>query len=166
MYLIMDNIHGDPYCVCSTEDRANELCYRFLKNFFDTEEEAKEEFANMFDEDYCEDTILSITEVPDFSTCLSPIEKPRVRFKAEDDDFNEAIYPTPYEAVKWCVDDCHSGPATSAEVLGLELSLIQEVDEFMQEHEKDMDTNPFCFDGVCVARSEEWGYTIRIVVFD
>ena len=166
MYLITDNVHEEPYCVCSTEEEAKEICYRFLKNFFDTEEEAKEEFDNMFNEDYYEDTILSIVEVPDFSTCFSPIDKPRVRFKAEDDDFNEAIYITPYEAVKWCVDDCHSGPATSAEILELEFSLIQEVDQFMLEHEKDMDTNPFCFDGVCVARSEEWEYTIRIVVFD
>ena len=166
MYLITDNVHGVPYCVCSTEDRAHELCCCFLKDFFDTEEEAKEEFVNMFNEDYCEDTILSVQEVPDFSTCFSPIEKPRIRFKAEDDDFNEAIYITPYEAVKWCVDDCHSGPATSAEVLRLHLSLIQEIEEFMREHEKDMEANPFRFDGVRVAGSEEWGYTIRISVFD
>ena len=68
MFLITDNVHDEPYCVCSTEDRAKELCYQFLKEFFNTEEEAKEEFDNMFNEDYYEDTILSITEVPDFST--------------------------------------------------------------------------------------------------
>jgi hypothetical protein len=166
MYLIIDNVHDEPYCVCSTEDEANENCYHFLKEYFDTEEEAKEEFANMFDEDYCEGTILSIKEVPDFSTCFSPIEKPRIRFKAEDDDFNEAIYLTPYEAVKWCVDDCHSAPATSEEVLELHLSLIQEMEQFMLEHKKDMEANPFRFDGVRVAGSDEWGYTIRISVFD
>ena len=166
MFLIMDNVHGEPYCVCSTEEEAKEICYRFLKNFFDTEEEEKEEFDNMFDEDYYEDTILSVQEVPDFSTCFSPVEKPRIRFKAEDNDFNEAIYITPYEAIKWCVDDCHSGPATSAEVLELEHSLIQEVDEFIRAYEKDMKANPFRFDGARVAGSDEWGYTIRINVFD
>lgn len=166
MYLITDNVHEEPYCVCSTEEEAKEICYRFLKNFFDTEEEAKEEFDNMSDEDYCEDTILSVMEVPDFSTCFSPVEKPRVRFKAEDDDFNDAIFSTPYEAVKWCINDCHSGSATSAEILELELSLIQEVDEFMQEHEGDVAVEPFHFDGFRVAGSDEWGYTIRITVFD
>lgn len=65
IYVIYDNYHDEILGATSDLFRAWAYVKKELAEIFDyTPEEVNKEIANMKDEDYCEDTIFSILEIP------------------------------------------------------------------------------------------------------
>lgn len=62
-YLIRDNCHDEILGAATSYDRALSYAFTYLLQY-NSQKEALEELKNMQDEDYCEDTQLSIIDVP------------------------------------------------------------------------------------------------------